>query len=75
MLFRSHSLEEFIEMVFGCLDLHWENHVVIDPELFRPADLFSGSANPNKAKAVLGWTAAYGLREVIQGMVDAEMAG
>jgi len=72
---ETHSLEEFIEMVFGCLDLHWENHVVIDPELFRPADLLSGRANPSKAKAVLGWSAAFGLREVIQGMVDAELAG
>lgn len=70
----THSLEEFIEMVFGCLDLDWKNHVVIDPELFRPADLFSGKANPSKAKEVLGWSAAFGLREVIQGMVDAELA-
>lgn len=70
----THSLEEFIEMVFGCLDLDWKNHVVIDPELFRPADLFSGKANPTKAKEVLGWSAAFGLREVIQGMVDAELA-
>lgn len=72
---ETHSLEEFIEMVFGCLELNWKNHVVIDPELFRPADLFSGRANPAKAKELLGWSAAFGLREVIQGMVDAEMAG
>jgi len=72
---ETHSLEEFIDMVFGCLDLNWNNHVVIDPALFRPADLLSGRANPSKAKELLGWSAAIGLREVIQGMVDAEMAG
>ncbi|NDA62165.1 MAG: GDP-mannose 4,6-dehydratase [Chitinophagia bacterium] len=72
---ETHSLEEFIDMVFGCLDLNWNDHVVIDPALFRPADLLSGRANPSKAKELLGWSAAIGLREVIQGMVDAEMAG
>ncbi|MEI8109545.1 MAG: GDP-mannose 4,6-dehydratase [Chitinophagia bacterium] len=72
---ETHSLEEFIDMVFGCLDLNWNDHVVIDPALFRPADLLSGRANPSKAKELLGWSAAFGLREVIQRMVDAEMAG
>jgi GDPmannose 4,6-dehydratase len=72
---ESHSLEKFIELVFSYLQLNWQEHVVIDPELFRPADLLSGSANPKKVGEVLGWKATYRLQDVVKGMVDAELAG
>lgn len=72
---ETHSLEEFIELVFSYLQLNWQDHVVIDTSLFRPADLFSGSANPQKVADLLGWKATYRLQEVVKGMVDAELAG
>jgi GDPmannose 4,6-dehydratase len=72
---ESHPLEKFIELVFSYLQLNWQEHVVIDPELFRPADLLSGSANPKKVSEVLGWKATYRLQDVVKGMVDAELAG
>jgi GDPmannose 4,6-dehydratase len=70
---ETHSLEEFTKKVFSYLSLNWRDHVVIDPELFRPADLFNGNADPSKAEKVLGWKATFRLDDIVRGMVDAEL--
>ncbi|MFN4974166.1 MAG: GDP-mannose 4,6-dehydratase [Bacteroidota bacterium] len=70
---ETHSLEEFTDKVFAYLQMNWRDHVVIDPELFRPADLFNGNANPSKAAEILGWKATYRLDDIVKGMMDAEL--
>lgn len=70
----SHALEEFVAMAFACVGLDWRAHVVIDPALFRPADLQLGQANPGKAAAELGWRARHGMKDVVRLMVEAELA-
>jgi len=61
---ETQSVREFLSLVFGHLDLNWEDYVEIDPRYFRPAevDLLLGDAT--KAKEKLGWTAATDLREL-----------
>ncbi len=52
---ETHSVREFLEAVFGLLDLDWTRHVEIDPRYMRPAevDLLLGDAT--KARERLGW--------------------
>jgi GDPmannose 4,6-dehydratase len=52
---ETHSVREFLDEVFGLLDLDWQQYVAVDPRYFRPAevDLLLGDAS--KARAVLGW--------------------
>ena len=69
---ESHSLEEFIEAAFSCLGLDWKKYVVVDPTLFRPADITVGRANPTRARELLGWQAQYRMRDVVRMMVSAE---
>ncbi len=70
---ETHTLQEFIGVVFSCLGLDWRRHVEIDPHLFRPTELAVGRANPAKANQKLEWKARYRMVEVATMMVDAEM--
>ncbi len=71
---ETHSIREMCEAAFGYLDLDWQEYVVQDPRFMRPAevDLLVGDAN--KARRVLGWEPRIGFRELVQMMVDADMA-
>ena len=52
---ETHSVREFLDEVFGYLNLDWKKYVEVDPRYFRPAevDLLLGDAA--KARKVLGW--------------------
>src|SRR4029079_977425 len=53
---ETHSVREFLDEVFGSLNLDWKKYVEIDPRYFRPAevDLLLGDAG--KARTALGWS-------------------
>ncbi|HPC05006.1 MAG TPA: GDP-mannose 4,6-dehydratase [Syntrophales bacterium] len=69
---ESHTLEDFVDAVFSCLDLDWREHVEIGRELFRPADILRMRADPGKAWRELGWEARSRMRDVARRMVRAE---
>lgn len=71
---ESHSLEEFTETAFSSVDMDWRDYAVVDPGLFRPADIAVGRAEPAKARGVLGWEARHKMKEVAQMMVADELA-
>jgi GDPmannose 4,6-dehydratase len=52
---ETHSVAEFLDEVFGLLELDWHKYVQVDPKYFRPAevDLLLGDAT--KARKVLNW--------------------
>jgi GDPmannose 4,6-dehydratase len=60
-------------IAFEHVGLKYEDHVVIDPKFFRPAEVDLLLGNPAKAKRVLGWQAKTGIAELIAMMVDADM--
>lgn len=62
---ESHSLREFMTAVFSTLNLNWQDHVVIDPKLFRPSDLAEGRVNPRRAEEILGWRTPKCLGDVV----------
>jgi GDPmannose 4,6-dehydratase len=67
---ETHSVREFLEVVFGLLDLDWKKHVEIDPRYFRPSevDLLLGDAS--KAREKLGWQPRVRFKELAKMMVD-----
>jgi GDPmannose 4,6-dehydratase len=69
---RSRKLEEFISLAFSSLQLDWHDHVQIDQSLFRPSDILTGSGNPSKARAILGWHPQKMLEDIVRLMVDAD---
>jgi len=70
---ESHSLEEFVDAAFSCVELDWREYVVPDPALLRPADITVGRANPTRARERLGWRARYKMRDVVRIMVEEEL--
>ena len=69
----SHSLKEFIALVFKEVGLDWREHVEIDSALLRPSDHLIARANPASAAEKLGWRAQIQMPDVARMMVQAEL--
>jgi GDPmannose 4,6-dehydratase len=69
---ETHTLEEFIALVFNYLGLDWREHVTYDESLLRPTEILTGKGNPAKAFIKLGWKAKYTMPGVIEMMVREE---
>jgi GDPmannose 4,6-dehydratase len=70
----SHSVRDFVDAAFACVDLSADEHVRIDPELARPADIEEVVADPSRAKQELGWEARTTFDELVELMVQADVA-
>jgi GDPmannose 4,6-dehydratase len=70
---NTHTLEAFIEGIFGALDLDWKAYVDVDETLFRPSEIARSAANPARAKTRLGWQAEVRFSKVVANLVAAEL--
>jgi GDPmannose 4,6-dehydratase len=70
---QSHSVKDFCRHAFEHVDLDWEDHVQVDPEFFRPADVHTLRGNPAKAQRLLGWEPEVNFRQLVEMMVDADL--
>jgi GDPmannose 4,6-dehydratase len=71
---RSTSVREMCRIAFDYLGLAMDDYLVVDPDLWRPAEVAVLQGDPAKARRVLGWTAATSLETLICEMVDADLA-
>lgn len=62
------TLEEFVSIAFAQASLDWKDHVIQDPDLFRPTDLKIGRADPSEAFKKLGWRASTQVVDVVKKM-------
>jgi GDPmannose 4,6-dehydratase len=70
---QTKSVREFCQYAFEHVDLDWEEHVQVDPEFFRPADVTTLCGNPARAESVLGWEPGVSFAELVTMMVDADL--
>ncbi|AZO48388.1 MAG: GDP-mannose 4,6-dehydratase [Mesorhizobium sp.] len=70
---RTTTVRDMCRIAFEHVGLNIEDHLVIDPDLFRPAEVEILLGNPAKAKAKLGWEATISLEDMIREMVDADL--
>jgi len=70
----AHSVRELIQIAFGRVGLDWQQYVRIDPALLRPAEVEHLLGDASKAKAELGWTPSVNFRQLVEMMVDADLA-
>lgn len=70
---RTTTVRDMCKIAFSHVGLNYEDHLVIDPKFFRPAEVDILLGNPAKAKAKLGWEAQTSLETLITMMVDADM--
>ena len=69
-----HSVREFAQLAFERVGLDWERHVVADPKLLRPAEVDHLVGDASKARRELGWEPKTSFRELVELMVDADLA-
>ncbi|MDZ7627844.1 MAG: GDP-mannose 4,6-dehydratase [Parvularculaceae bacterium] len=70
---RTTTVRDMCRIAFAHVGLEMDRHLVIDPALFRPAEVDVLLGDPSKAKAKLGWTPTISLEDMIAEMVDADL--
>ncbi|MHC2089585.1 GDP-mannose 4,6-dehydratase [Methylobacterium sp. CM6244] len=71
---RTVTVRDMCRIAFEHAGLSMNDYLVIDPALYRPAEVDILLGQPAKAQAKLGWKAKTTLEEMIVEMVDADMA-
>ncbi|MDP4002167.1 GDP-mannose 4,6-dehydratase, partial [Methylobacterium sp. NEAU K] len=70
---RTTTVRDMCAIAFKHVGLNIDDHLIVDPALFRPAEVEVLLGNPAKAKATFGWEAQTSLEAMIQEMVDADI--
>ena len=71
---ETYSVREFCEHAFGAVGLDYREYVVQDERFFRPAEVDLLVADPSRAKVELGWTPRVNFRQLVEMMVEADLA-
>lgn len=71
---RTVTVRDMCRIAFEHVGMDMDDHLVIDPEFFRPAEVELLLGDPSKAERKLGWKAQTSLEEMIVEMVDADLA-
>jgi len=70
---ETHSVEQFLDLAFGHVDLDWHDYVIQDPRYMRPAEVDMLVGDASKAGRVLGWEPSVTLQELVEMMVNADL--
>ncbi|MFD1536160.1 GDP-mannose 4,6-dehydratase [Nonomuraea guangzhouensis] len=70
---RMKSVRELVEAAFRAASLDWEQYVVTDQALHRPAEVDLLCADPKKARVQLGWEPTMPFDELVATMVEADL--
>ena len=70
----THSVREFAHQAFSSVGLRWEDHVVIDEALYRPAEVPDLRGDSAKAARKLGWSPKLKFNDLVALMVEADLS-
>ncbi len=70
---QSHSIRDLLDEAFGCVDLDWRDHVVLDSRYLRPVEVDHLEGDASKAERVLGWRPQVSFSELVRMMVDSDL--
>ena len=72
---KTHSIAELVHTAFCCVDLDWREYVTQDPKFMRPyTEITPLLADTSKAKRELGWEPKTTFVELVEMMVEADLA-
>ena len=69
---ETHSVREFMQIVFEELKLNYEDYLVIDSRFYRPAEVEILVADSSKAREKLGWEPKVTFEELALSMVRSD---
>ena len=67
---EAHSVKDWVDASFRCLDLDWKKYVKTDKSFIRPADVDLLVGDYSKAKEKLGWKPKVGFDELVKIMIE-----
>lgn len=67
---EAHSVKEWVEASFRCLDLDWRKYVKIDKRFIRPVDVDLLVGDSSKAEKKLGWKTKVSFKQLVKIMVE-----
>jgi len=70
---QAHSVRELVNIAFQRVGLNPDDHVRIDPQFYRPAEVDHLIGSYDKAKEQLGWEPRTSFEELVNLMVDADL--
>ena len=71
---ETHTVREAVEIAFARAGLSADDHVEIDTKYYRPSEVDVLLGDASKAKETLGWEAKVRFKELVELMVDADVA-
>lgn len=70
---ESHSVRELVTLAFAEAGLDWQDHVEVDPALYRPAEVPALRGDASLARERLGWSPRLRFKDLVRRMVAAEL--
>lgn len=67
---ETHSVKEWVQLSFQCLDLDWEKYVKVDERFIRPVDVDLLVGDSSRAREKLGWVPKTGFNQLVKIMVE-----
>jgi GDPmannose 4,6-dehydratase len=71
---ETHRISELCRVAFERVGLDWKKYTAIDERFMRPAEVDLLIGDPAKADRIMGWKPEVSFKQLIELMVDADMA-
>jgi GDPmannose 4,6-dehydratase len=71
---EGHSVRDYLQFSCEAVGLDWQDHIELDSQLLRPADVPATIGHPARALRDLGWQASIRAQELARIMVGAELS-
>lgn len=69
----TYSVYDFVKIAFGKAGLNYKDHLSIDENLYRPAEVEYLRGIPTKAQKSLGWHSDYTFEDLVNEMVESDL--
>jgi GDPmannose 4,6-dehydratase len=70
---EDYSVADFCEKAFVHVGLNYQDHVIVDPKFFRPAEVDQLRGDATKASEILGWKPTLSFDDLVARMVDSDV--
>ena len=70
---KQHSVEDFAKKAFSHVGLNYKDHIILDKNLIRPAEVDTLLANYAKAKKILKWEPKISFNDLVINMVEHDL--
>jgi len=70
---KDYSVEDFAKKAFDHVDLNYKDHIILDDNLIRPAEVDTLLADSSKAKKILKWEPKIKFDDLVASMVENDL--